>query len=624
MKTLTILSVCFLLCMSVQAIIIDGDNITGDFANATWVTYQNTFTDWGDNKIQSMYLMTNDTHLLIGVPGYVDNNCIVVFLDVDPSTGTNVIPSGLTQPERVKGMAGMTLDTEFSLDKAVSLGVSGGRTDGWPHFENIVLDTTLYLGSMSGLNTGGAVVTNGDFIVGGTMIVPPDTVTDAYEGVEIAIGYNDIGNNTPTVRVMTIVANLGGDWAANQTLPGTDGATSNWVSSESSQHNAALVPGDQFLTIVLPTAQTATVFTTSATKDKGLGFAVSSMVEFKSSATNGTPPYSYNWDLGNGDKTNVANFTYAYPASGNFTPVATINDSGGNTNVIGTGEIKVYPATHADGLNIPTDFAGKGTSVVQDTSASTWGRATIPGDGAQLDSIYAYTEGRRVYVGVNGNLTTNTDDRVLCILIDSDYNVGSNVMPLITAGFPSKMENLEGMTFDADFTPDKGVLVSVNSPADYWVNIYHINANSDWYWDTKTEFLDIFDPFQRVVNDRYGDAGDVIAFNNNNTAAQPADATTGLECYLDYDTINDGLTPGPGQDTIRIQTILYIHSTPTNNVSNQSLPGIGGNSAGHGSAAEVDYEECRGLQYIEIPAPVPEPSLFGFAALLLLGFIRRR
>ncbi len=623
MKSLALSSLFLIFSLSLNAIVIDGNNITGDFANASWVYYQDNFSAWGENKIQAIYVMTNDTHLLIGIPGYVNNNSIVVLMDVNPDTGSNAIPAGLTQPERVKGMAGMRFDDAFAPDQAVSLGVNDGRTQGYPHLENIVGNATRYLGLMTGLELNGGVVTNGETIVGALMITPPDTVTDAFEGIEVALSYEDINNTTPTVGVMVVLANMGGDWANNQTLPPTGGDTNYWISSPSADHNASLIPGDQYFTIILPTAQTGVQFFASASKNKGIVFAQSSIIDYIANASGGVPPYSFQWDLGNGVYTNTDSFTYSYPAGGNFDVTATIADSGGNTNVIQTGNVKVYDATTVDGLNIPLDFAGKGTNTLQDTPDSSWGRADMPGNGAQLDSMYAFSEGSKLYVGVCGNLTTNVDVRVLGIFIDSAYNSGSNVMPLITTGFPGKLRNLEGMTFDEAFTPDKALLVSINSPGDFWVNVYHINNNSDWYWDTKTEYTSIFDPWQRVVNDRNGEAGDVVTINNANIAAQPSDATSGLECFLDFDTIYDGLSPAPGQTTIRLQVILYNHSTNGNNVSNQSLPGIDDSAEGQGSAAAVDYSAVGGLQYIEISSPVPEPAIFAIT-LLLLPFLRRR
>ena len=228
--------------------IIDGKNIPGDFGNAAWETYQNTVTDWGDNKILAMYLMTNDTHLLIGIPGYIENNSLVVFLDVNKDTGSNAIPAGLSWPERVKGMAGMRFDDTFTPDKAVSVGINEGRTEGWVHLENIVDDSTLFLGTMTGINTDGCSVTNGGILVGATINDPP---VDTSKGIEIALGYDSIGNNTRTVSVMAIIANLGGDWASNQALPPA-GGNYNWVSGPAYNHNASLVPGYQFITIVLP------------------------------------------------------------------------------------------------------------------------------------------------------------------------------------------------------------------------------------------------------------------------------------------------------------------------------------------------------------------------------------
>ena len=72
----------------------------------------------------------------------------------------------------------------------------------------------------------------------------------------MAISYDDMDNNSPTVRVMALVCNNNGDWANNQTLPPTNGDTNNWVSNPSVDHHANLVPGNQYITIILPVFQT--------------------------------------------------------------------------------------------------------------------------------------------------------------------------------------------------------------------------------------------------------------------------------------------------------------------------------------------------------------------------------
>ncbi len=608
MKKFIILALIILTFSSVSfSITIDGQNITGDFANATWKVYQDVADDWGGNNAIAMYIETNDTHLLVGIPGYVNNNAVGFLLDLNAKTGSNVMPAGLTMSDSIcAGMAGMSFDTNFTPDLAVALRTAdkASNDDAWPALENINADLRTYLGTLNDIRDFGSTITNGNTIIGAFMALAPflEETNTFPEGIEMAISYDDLNNNSPTVRVMALVCNNDGSWANNQTLPPTNGDTNNWISALSANHHADRVPGEQFLTIVLPTYNTGLQFYASASVAPTLGFAGSSLFEFKSTVSGGTPPYVYDWDLGNaGDSTNVGEFSYSYPAAGEFIPQAIISDNGGNSTTVTLTQVKIYASTFVDGLNITNDFAEK-TNTIQNTT-SNWGEATVPGDGAELDSLYAYCDINKLYIGLCGNLTTGNGERTIGIFIDSDYNIGTNIMPVITAGSPAKLQNLAGITFDSDFTPDKAILLSIDSPADCWVNVYHIDSNSDWYWGTKTEFTDIFNPYQRIVNDVNGLAGDIVAFNNLNTAANPGDANTGVEYELDADTLYFGLTPG--QDTLRIQAILF--NWQSTNVANQSLPGINGDVAGYGVASNVNYEAVSGKQYIEVCAPIPEP-----------------
>jgi len=624
MKTFIVsLMSAFILTTSVFAVVFDGMNITGDFANAAWKTYQDVSDDWGGNSIVAMYIDTNETHLLVGIPGYVNNNAVGLFLDVNPGTGSNVMPAGLTMPDSIcAGMAGMSFDTIFTPDMALALRTPDQSSDsnGWPAIENIVTDSRTWLGLLNDIRNFGSVVTNGDTIFSALMTFPPFlSETDTFsDGIELAISYDDLNNSSPTVRVMAIGCNNDGGWASNQTLP-PSGGNSNWVSNPSADHHADLVPGDQYLTILLPVYQTGVQFYANASVDKTLGFAESTVFGFSSVVSGATPPIFYDWDLGNAaDQTNVDAFSYSYPGMGDFIPSVIISDSGGNSKTVTLAQVKVYASTFVDGLNITNDFAGKGTNALQDT-VSNWGEATIPGTGAQLEQLFAYCESNKLFVGISGNLTTGIGERTIGIFIDSDYNVGSNVMPVITAGSPAKLQNLAGMTFDSDFTPDKAILISINSPADCWVNVYHIDSNSDWYWGEKAEYSDIFDPYQQIVNDRSGLAGDIVAFNDLNTAANPEDANTGAEYALDAETIYFGLAPA--QSTLKVQAILF--NWQTTNVANQSLPGINGNSSGYGLASAVNYENVPGKQYIEVCAPIPEPIGF-WICLLWSALIKLR
>ncbi len=617
----TLLTLIFSLCLplTTMAITIDGQNITGDFANTPWVTYQDTETAWGgNNSILACYLDTNATHLLVGIPSIADGNAVAFIIDGNPGTGSNVMPSGLTMPPGdciSPGMAGMTFDTAFTPDRLICVRVPGGRASAWPALENIVADNRTYLGGLGDIGAASSVTTNGNLILGAFMPggLALEQTNTASDGVEIAIPYTDLANASPTVNVMVVLTGNDGSWANNQTLAPTGGNT-NWGSSPAAQHNAALVPGNQFMTIVIPSIDTN--IQVAGAVSKYTLFAQSGPVTFTATVSGGTPPYTVNWHTGDGFQTNVAVFDYNYTAPGTYPVTLVGSDAGGQVVTSAVGSVKVYPATDINGLNITNAFAGADTNVVQDTPASQWGRATVPGGGAQLERIMAYSDGSRLYVGVCGNMTTGTGDRTLGVFIDTDYAVGSNVMPLITAGSPTKLQNLAGLTFDTDFTPDKAVLLSINNPGDCWVNVYHINLNQEWYWGDKTEWTSIFNPFQRIVN---GAAADVVAFNDNNSANTPPEANTGFDCYLAWDTlVFSNLTLGA---TVRMQAILFDWNQ--SNIVNQSLPGINGDANGYGAAPQVNYSLVPGNQYIEVGAPVPEPALL-LALLAGLGLLRRR
>jgi hypothetical protein len=272
------------------------------------------------------------------------------------------------------------------------------------------------------------------------------------------------------------------------------------------------------------------------------------------------------------------------------------------------------PATFVDGLNIPSDFIGRGTTVVQDT-ASNWGEATVPGTGSELERLHAFADADQLYLGVCGNMLTGAGERVLCVFLDCSSALGTNVMPAITNGNPAKLQYLEGLTFDQPFSPDKAIVFSINAWYDYWVDYYELNLMSNTWWQYKTEWSSIFHPFQRSYYSVSNQLLGIAAFNNLNTAANFADATNGFECMLHYDVLYNGIPESARGSTVRLQAVLFNYQIGY--VANQSLPGIGGNSAGYGTASAVNYALVPGNQFIEIAAPViPEA---GAISLLLCG-----
>jgi len=168
MKTLIILALTILTISSASfAVTIDGLNITGDFANATWKVYQDVADDWGGNNVIAMYIETNATHLLVGIPGYVNNNAVGLLLDLNAKTGSNVMPSGLTMSDSIcAGMAGMSFDTNFTPDLAVAMRTAdkASNDDAWSAFENINADLRTYIGTLNDIRDFGSAVTNGNTI----------------------------------------------------------------------------------------------------------------------------------------------------------------------------------------------------------------------------------------------------------------------------------------------------------------------------------------------------------------------------------------------------------------------------------------------------------------------------
>ena len=146
---------------------------------------------------------------------------------------------------------------------------------------------------------------------------------------------------------------------------------------------------DLYLTVATPSA--ARPLSVIASQTQTRLFAVSSVNTFQALVADGAPPYTIAWELGNGFVTNAAVFAYAYPADGVFGARVIVSDSDGAAVTSTLANATVMPATFVDGLNIPADFSGQGTSVVQDT-ASNWGEATVPGTGSELDRLHAFAQ----------------------------------------------------------------------------------------------------------------------------------------------------------------------------------------------------------------------------------------
>ena len=92
---------------------------------------------------------------------------------------------------------------------------------------------------------------------------------------------------------------------------------------------------------VIVNASSSSVSAISSSDFEILGFSVdahgpyqgfiSESLQFTGSAENGTPPYEYNWDFGDGNNSVEQNPTHAYTVEGNFTVTLSVTDDSGMT-----------------------------------------------------------------------------------------------------------------------------------------------------------------------------------------------------------------------------------------------------------------------------------------------------
>ena len=150
-------------------------------------------------------------------------------------------------------------------------------------------------------------------------------------------------------------------------------------------------------------------------------------VSFASAVTGGVSPYSYDWEFGDGSKSNAANTVHIYITGGNFTVWLNVDDNGGTSVQSAFLFVNVTPAAVNLTVTPPTRFVEDSTGISVDFTASVTG-GTPPytyhwdfGDGGQSDApnpihMYATTGTYRVSVTVTdaqGQSVTRTFEFVV-------------------------------------------------------------------------------------------------------------------------------------------------------------------------------------------------------------------
>lgn len=248
-----------------EAAWVDGQNITGDFAQAQAATFQNTVTDWGAwNSLLAMRGTLLENELMVGISGSIERspnrNGIVVFFDTSSGRGTNTLPAWLSVTNvawRIKNMVGLRFDAAFTPEYALNINIDENGTGAYVDFSDLVQGTYQYWGRMQQLDTSYGYISNGYAQVAmynqsaaGTSTVG---VASYPTGVEFVLRLGALGVTTELCGVQALLINSDGGWSANQSLPPINGDANSYArSGPTGSKRYDLVPGDQFLLVGIP------------------------------------------------------------------------------------------------------------------------------------------------------------------------------------------------------------------------------------------------------------------------------------------------------------------------------------------------------------------------------------
>src|SRR3989475_2764631 len=234
-----------------------------------------------------------------------------------------------------------------------------------------------------------------------------------------------------------------------------------WSHDATAQHQFA-VPGTYNVTMEakdtggLTGNQTATVIVTSVpppppqslvveiTATPGEG-TMPLTVSFTSAVTGGVSPYSYDWEFGDGSRSNAADTVHIYITGGNFSVWLNVNDAGGTPVQSAYLFVNVTPAVVNLTVTPPTRFVEGSTGISVNFTASVTG-GTPPytyhwdfGDGGQSHApnpthTYATNGTYRVSVTVTdaqGQSVTRTLEFVVPLHSIPPSGGGSSLMPFV-------------------------------------------------------------------------------------------------------------------------------------------------------------------------------------------------
>ncbi|MEQ8848747.1 PEP-CTERM sorting domain-containing protein [Botrimarina sp.] len=265
-------------------------------------------------------------------------------------------------------------------------------------------------------------------------------------------------------------------------------------------------------------------------------------------------------------------------------------------------------AAHLDGADIPT--GGLTLQATQDTPTG-FGNSSGTQEslgGSELNALYADIEGRKLTIGITGNLEANFNK--LFIFFDAtDGGEASLAGDNADGGF-GEINNLQGLMFEGGATMDHGLRFELGGGF-LGVRFFDLIDN------TASDVFTAGGPGS-LPAEAAGNSAVMVGWDNSNaagvdgsSAAGAGTATTGIE--LEIDLIE---AFGATQGDIGISAI--ITSGDATFLSNQALPGLNG-------ASNLGSPSGQTLPVAVVPgAPIPEPTAAALLGLAALATASRR
>ena len=325
-----------------------------------------------------------------------------------PTVAITSPPDGATVNGSSIPVTGIASDSGGSGLRVVKVRISGGEWSAAAGLATWTASATLVSGSnridaQAWDNAGNPSVIASVNVTFTSPPPPPPTNTPPYAN----FSWTPASGDTSTVFTFTSTSwdsqdppnliQVRWDWES-------DGVwDTSWSSNATEQHQFA-VPGSYNVTMEaedtggLTANQTGTVIVTTvppppppplvveitATPNEG---TMPLTVSFSSAVTGGISPYSYDWEFGDGSKSNAANTVHIYLTGGNFTVWLIAYDTVGQSEVSNVMWVNVTPAAVNLTVSQPSDFVrtSVGTMVTL--------RATVSGGTAPYTYLWDFGDG---------------------------------------------------------------------------------------------------------------------------------------------------------------------------------------------------------------------------------------